>query len=116
MKNTKQQRLKRTMRDPQRISQGDGGYFIDAQAKEKHIKAEKKKAYLIRKSRKWRSKIMREKKCFYCAKTLTVPEATMDHIVPLSRGGRSTMGNLAVSCHDCNKVKKQQTPVEWTIF
>ncbi len=36
----------------------------------------------------------------------------MDHIVPLSRGGKSTKGNLVVSCKSCNNNKKYYTPAE----
>ena len=31
---------------------------------------------------------------------------TMDHIVPLGRGGTSVRGNVAPSCKDCNTRKK----------
>jgi 5-methylcytosine-specific restriction endonuclease McrA len=37
----------------------------------------------------------------------------MDHIIPLSRGGRSTKDNLVPCCKDCNNRKKGSLPVEW---
>ena len=40
-------------------------------------------------------------------------ELTMDHLVPLSRGGRSTKDNLVPSCKSCNNKKKTMLPVEW---
>ena len=39
-------------------------------------------------------------------------ELTLDHIVPVARGGRSTRGNLAVCCRACNQAKKFLTPAE----
>ena len=42
--------------------------------------------------------------------------ATMDHILPISRGGKTTKGNIALCCKDCNSKKKYYTPVEWQFF
>ena len=37
----------------------------------------------------------------------------MDHIVPVSRGGRTTKGNVVPCCKECNNAKKQLLPMEW---
>jgi 5-methylcytosine-specific restriction protein A len=37
----------------------------------------------------------------------------MDHVVPLTRGGKSTKGNLVPACKDCNNKKKYFLPIEW---
>jgi 5-methylcytosine-specific restriction endonuclease McrA len=37
----------------------------------------------------------------------------MDHIVPISRGGKSVKGNVVPSCKECNNKKKQLLPMEW---
>jgi 5-methylcytosine-specific restriction endonuclease McrA len=37
----------------------------------------------------------------------------MDHIVALSRGGKSTKGNVVPSCKACNSKKKYLLPIEW---
>jgi len=37
----------------------------------------------------------------------------MDHLVPLSRGGRSTKGNVVPACKRCNTGKKQNLAFEW---
>lgn len=37
----------------------------------------------------------------------------MDHIVPLSRGGKSTKGNVVPACKGCNNKKKYMVPIEW---
>jgi 5-methylcytosine-specific restriction endonuclease McrA len=38
---------------------------------------------------------------------------TMDHLVPLGRGGRSARGNVVAACKDCNTRKQSLVPVEW---
>ncbi len=40
-------------------------------------------------------------------------DLTMDHLVPLARGGRSTKDNLVPCCKDCNNLKKSMLPLEW---
>jgi 5-methylcytosine-specific restriction endonuclease McrA len=34
--------------------------------------------------------------------TLSRTHATLDHIVPVSKGGRDTLGNLVLACNGCN--------------
>ena len=40
-------------------------------------------------------------RCAYCAS----PAATIDHVVPRSRGGRHAWDNVVAACHRCNHVK-----------
>lgn len=44
--------------------------------------------------------------CIYCGKPLTATMATIDHIIPLSRGGYTEDENLTASCEPCNKLKE----------
>ena len=47
-------------------------------------------------------------KCRYCGITVHLtksPNATMDHVKPVSRGGKSTLSNLVTSCGLCNSKK-----------
>lgn len=37
---------------------------------------------------------------------------TIDHIVPQSRGGKNTWGNLVAACKSCNAAKADRTPEE----
>ena len=39
-------------------------------------------------------------------------DLTMDHIVPISRGGKSKRGNLVPACKKCNVNKKYYTSAE----
>lgn len=44
-------------------------------------------------------------KCQYCSDLVTIKNVTMDHVIPQSKGGRTTWENLVASCHDCNNKK-----------
>ena len=50
--------------------------------------------------------------CQYCEKQLPAKLLTLDHVVPLTRGGPGTWENLVTSCRDCNQQKGSRTPEE----
>jgi len=79
---------------------------------EDSIRAERNKARALRKTRWWQQKTSTGK-CYYCDKKVGFKNLTMDHIIPLSRGGRSTKDNLVPCCKTCNTKKKNALPVEW---
>jgi len=85
-------------------------FFI--QASEKEIKREREKAKVLRKSRWWQQKLA-QGKCYYCRRDFSPAELTMDHVVPLIRGGKSSKGNLVTVCRECNHKKKYLLPMEW---
>mgnify|MGYP002623078043 CR=1 FL=1 len=41
-------------------------------------------------------------RCGYCGRELTVEESTLEHVLPLSKGGVDSMDNLILSCRRCN--------------
>lgn len=82
---------------------------------EAEIRTERAKAREMRKSRWWQQKTA-SGKCYYCQQTVTFKELTMDHLVPLTRGGRSTRDNLVPSCKACNNLKKNMLPLEWEAY
>lgn len=43
--------------------------------------------------------------CQYCRTTLTSAECTLDHVVPVSKGGKTTWHNVVTSCRKCNNEK-----------
>lgn len=47
--------------------------------------------------------------CIYCDH----PATTIDHVVPLVRGGTNYEGNLAPACKSCNSRKGGRTVIEW---
>ncbi len=79
---------------------------------ESDIKREKNKARDLRQSQWWKRRCSKGV-CWYCKRTIPSGELTMDHIVPLSRGGKTTKGNVAPACKECNNKKKQLLPMEW---
>lgn len=50
--------------------------------------------------------------CAYCRDLLDETEATLDHVLPKSRGGGGGVSNLVLSCFDCNNLKGDRTPDE----
>lgn len=76
------------------------------------IRRERSKARDLRKSRWWQNKIA-QGECYYCEKKTPPSNLTMDHIVPLARGGKSVKANLVTTCKDCNNKKKTLLPLEW---
>jgi len=79
---------------------------------EADIKRERYKARQLRESQWWK-RCLAKGICHYCKSPVPAKELTMDHIVPVSRGGRSTKGNVVPACKECNNKKKQLLPMEW---
>jgi 5-methylcytosine-specific restriction enzyme A len=73
---------------------------------------EKNRARELRNTAWWRQKVSRGI-CHYCGKTFKPDDLTMDHIIPLSRGGRSEKLNIVPACKECNNKKKYLLPSEW---
>jgi len=76
------------------------------------IEREKAKARDLRKTQWWRRQIAKGA-CHYCRQPTPPEQLTMDHVVPIIRGGRSTRGNLVPACKTCNNKKKYLLPLEW---
>ena len=51
--------------------------------------------------------------CYYCGKPLGEKEKTVDHKIPISRGGTNSLDNLVISCNFCNIQKKDKTEEEY---
>lgn len=62
--------------------------------------------------RTWK-KLTGDDYCFYCGKKLTRHNATIDHIIPLSRGGTNDKRNLVLCCQKCNWDKGSKLLSEW---
>jgi len=79
---------------------------------EEEIRRERAKARELRKTQWWKRKCAAGI-CHYCKKKVNPKDLTMDHIVPVIRGGKSTKGNLVPVCKECNDKKKYLLPIEW---
>ncbi|MCI5146701.1 MAG: HNH endonuclease [Candidatus Electrothrix sp. AR3] len=83
--------------------------FFDFGIDDSVIRAERQKARVLRKTRWWQQK-KSSGICHYCQQQVAIKELTMDHVIPLSRGGRSAKGNLVPCCKACNTAKKTALP------
>jgi len=101
--------------EPQRgRAAGAPGTFIRT-VTDAEIRREKEKARQLRGTAWWRRRLARGR-CEYCGQRAAPRALTMDHRVPLVRGGRSTKGNLVAACKACNSAKKYRLPTEWDAY
>jgi 5-methylcytosine-specific restriction endonuclease McrA len=82
---------------------------------EDELRREKAKARELRRSSWWKRRLAAGR-CGYCGRPTPPRALTMDHRVPLVRGGRSTKGNVVPACKDCNNAKKYLLPIEWETY
>jgi 5-methylcytosine-specific restriction endonuclease McrA len=54
--------------------------------------------------------------CQYCNERTPAPELTFDHVIPRSRGGRTTWENVVTACGPCNLEKGSRLPRECRMF
>ena len=87
------------------------GDWVDIRKDNAHVARERARARELRKSAWWQAQVQRGV-CHYCGKKVPPEELTMDHVIPVARGGRSTRGNVVPCCSACNKTKSAHTPVE----
>jgi len=85
--------------------------WIHIDKDERHVARERGKARILRHSTWWHNKLT-VGICHYCHQKFASEDLTMDHIVPVSRGGKSNRGNVVPCCKTCNNRKKHLTPVE----
>lgn len=52
-------------------------------------------------------------KCAYCGENKAEHR---DHVIPISRGGTDSIGNILPACRDCNLSKCDKTIMEWRIY
>ena len=75
-------------------------------------KRQRQKARDLRNSQWWKRR-RSQGICHYCKNIFPPRELTMDHLVPVSRGGMSVKSNVVPCCKDCNTKKRQLLPLEW---
>jgi 5-methylcytosine-specific restriction endonuclease McrA len=79
------------------------------------LKRERGKARDLRESQWWKRQLAK-RLCHYCGRSFSPRQLTMDHIVPISRGGKTTKGNVVPCCKECNNAKKQLLALEWEAY
>lgn len=76
-----------------------------------HKKRERTHARKLRQSQWWKSQLAKGV-CYYCKESFSPGELTLDHKVPVARGGKSNKGNVVPCCKACNTSKRHLTPAE----
>jgi 5-methylcytosine-specific restriction endonuclease McrA len=102
------------MAPPTDPPEGDPPYdqpWVHVDADPAHVARERARARELRKSAWWQRRLQAGL-CAYCGKKFPAQELTLDHVVPVARGGRSTRGNVVPACKACNNEKKLLTPAE----
>lgn len=54
--------------------------------------------------------------CQYCNRSHPTPELTFDHVVPRSKGGRTTWENVVTACMSCNLRKGSRLPAQCGMY
>jgi 5-methylcytosine-specific restriction endonuclease McrA len=85
-------------------------FFVEVD--EATLRRERAKARELRASPWWKRR-RAAGVCHYCGRQVGAKALTMDHVVPLIRGGRSNKGNLVPACKDCNDHKKHKLAFEF---
>jgi len=88
----------------------DDSFFTPAD--DEHVRREKAKARDLRSTQWWKNELAKSL-CYYCQRRFHPRDLTMDHIVPIIRGGRTRKGNVVPACKTCNNQKKYLVPAEW---
>lgn len=76
-----------------------------------HIKLERAKARELKSTSWWKNQISKGV-CHWCEKKYSSKELTMDHRIPLARGGRTAKDNVVVSCLPCNQERGLESPLD----
>lgn len=85
-----------------------------ASASPEHQKKEKAKARELKASSWWKQRLG-EGICYHCENKFAVEDLTMDHLIPIARGGKSDKKNCVVCCKACNTKKGHKTRAEMAL-
>lgn len=85
-------------------------FIIDVS--EQEIRRERDKSRELRRSRWWQNRLA-QGRCHWCGETFPPEELTMDHVIPITRGGKGSRNNVVPCCKECNSRKKYLLPMEW---
>ena len=73
---------------------------------------ERRKAKELKKSSWWKNRLG-EGRCYYCERRFPPKKLTLDHMIPLVRGGKTSKGNCVPCCQECNRQKENLPGSEW---
>lgn len=84
-------------------------YWIPAS--DEHQRKEKAKARELKAGSWWKQQVGRGI-CYHCENKFLASELTMDHLIPIARGGKSSKTNCVPCCKECNSKKGAKTRAE----
>ncbi|MBF0178656.1 MAG: HNH endonuclease [Magnetococcales bacterium] len=87
--------------------------FIPADPDE--VQRERSKAKELKRTAWWKAQVGKGG-CHYCGLRVPPAELTLDHVVPLIRGGRTTRGNCVPACMECNREKRHLSSMQWQSY
>jgi 5-methylcytosine-specific restriction protein A len=92
---------------------GNHGYHLlrPEHTDPRRLRRERERARELRQSAWWKAKVS-QGLCHYCRQKVPSSELTLDHLVPIARGGESVKSNVVPACLACNRSKKLETPAE----
>ncbi len=79
------------------------------------LRREKARARELRQTAWWRRRVA-SGLCHYCRRVVGAKALTLDHVVPLVRGGRSIRANMVPACKACNTKKQSLLAWEWQAY
>lgn len=53
--------------------------------------------------------------CHWCGEKFSIDKLTLDHVIPLSKGGSDIWENIVLSCKHCNCSKNAKLPEEFNL-
>lgn len=89
----------------------DDGFLVEVD--DATIRRERARARELRGSSWWKRRCAAGV-CHYCGAAVGAKALTMDHVVPIIRGGLSTKGNVVPACKACNTAKRHRLGFEFT--
>lgn len=60
-------------------------------------------------------RLLKATECNYCSRPISLATLAIDHVVPWSRGGSASIGNLVACCRPCNQSKSDLLLIEWRL-
>jgi 5-methylcytosine-specific restriction enzyme A len=92
--------------------QATGRYLLDpAHTDPARLKRERQAAKDYKKTPDWKQKIAKGM-CHHCGDIFDPKDLTLDHLMPLARGGSTHPSNCVPACRSCNQAKKLESPLD----
>lgn len=99
-----------TIKGQKGLSMEDAIKMANEPPKRIHKSVQAKRGTTKKNKRRKRRLLAAHPFCCWCDVPLTMETATLEHIVPLARGGLDNMNNLKLACEPCNSARDCNMP------